>query len=471
MSDIKEIQKKQSLTKDKFAGLIKIIAPSIITSITTLIITSITTLIIFLNTRLVEILSNTLSLNIWAAKILIFTLIGYICLIVIITLYDLFFNKLKYKKILFIIITLCFFLIQGSVYFIDQHIQKTPPTKIIFLIANFDESNRKVDRTTENIKTKLKSSLSTYSDVQVLPLDEIITQDQGSTYARKKGKENKATVVIWGWYANQGAKGEQAEVNFEILDNPFVPQKIAYQVLKPEARGEETIESQKNSFTVRTKIKHNITALSLFVLGLAHLYENDWNKAIHLFNQTLTEGKEDNQLLQLDVVYFYNGYANYKAGYNQQSIENYNNAILVNPKDAAAYNNKGIALRGLGKHEEAIAAYDQTIKIDPKDAAAYNNKGNVLVYLGKYEEAIVAYDQAIKIDPKDAAAYNKKGILLRGLKKYEEAIAAHDQAIKIDPKNADAYRLKWFVLYYHLGKYEEAEEASDKAKEIESKSK
>jgi tetratricopeptide (TPR) repeat protein len=45
----------------------------------------------------------------------------------------------------------------------------------------------------------------------------------------------------------------------------------------------------------------------------------------------------------------------------------------------------------------AIKCYDEAIRLDPKDYAAWHNKGNALMYLGKYDEAIEAWDEVIKV--------------------------------------------------------------------------
>ena len=84
-------------------------------------------------------------------------------------------------------------------------------------------------------------------------------------------------------------------------------------------------------------------------------------------------------------------------------------AIKLDPNDADAWYNKGIALDNQGKYNEAIEAYDEAIRLDPKHAEAWNNKGNALYSQSKYNESIEAYDEAIKLDPKLAAAWNNKG--------------------------------------------------------------
>ena len=88
----------------------------------------------------------------------------------------------------------------------------------------------------------------------------------------------------------------------------------------------------------------------------------------------------------------------------KEAIEEYKNAIEIDPKLASAYVNMGYALDGLQKYDEAIAAYQKVIEIDPKYADAYNNMGIVFRKQGKYDEAIIAYKKAIELDPVDIIA-------------------------------------------------------------------
>ena len=69
----------------------------------------------------------------------------------------------------------------------------------------------------------------------------------------------------------------------------------------------------------------------------------------------------------------------------------------INPKFAAAYNNRGVAYDHKGDYDRAIQDYEQAIKLMPGFAQAYFNRGNA--YLGKsqYAQAIDDYNQAIRL--------------------------------------------------------------------------
>ena len=140
--------------------------------------------------------------------------------------------------------------------------------------------------------------------------------------------------------------------------------------------------------------------------------------------------------------------------------------VHINPNDARAWYNKGVALVNLGKHDEAIKCFDKAIKINPNDAKAWYNKGVELVNLGKYDEAIKCFDKAIKIDPNDAGTWSNKGAALGNLGKYDEAIKCFDKAIKIDPTDDKAWYNKGTALG-NFGKYDEAIKYFDKAIKID----
>ncbi len=109
-------------------------------------------------------------------------------------------------------------------------------------------------------------------------------------------------------------------------------------------------------------------------------------------------------------------------------------AAPVSSLAAGDYWMKGDELSDQGKYEEAIAQYDQAIALEPKAAAAWCGKGLALYELGRYDEALDAFDQAITINPNYAKAQYGRGLTLYELGLHDEAISAYDTALKIYPE-------------------------------------
>ena len=137
-------------------------------------------------------------------------------------------------------------------------------------------------------------------------------------------------------------------------------------------------------------------------------------------------------------------------------------AIKVNPNHAAAYSNRGNALKSLKRLDEAVASYDKAIRLKPDYAEAHSNRGNALLDLKRLDEAIVSYDRAIKLKLDYAEAYSNRGNAFLELKLYEEAIASYDQAIKLKPDHAEAYYNRGVTLF-ELRRLEQAVASYDLA--------
>ncbi len=102
-------------------------------------------------------------------------------------------------------------------------------------------------------------------------------------------------------------------------------------------------------------------------------------------------------------------------------------------KDLAwAYNNRGNAYRDLGEFRRAIEDYDQALQLDPGVAAAYSNRGIAYAELGELRRAIEDFDQALRLDPEDAVAYHNRGTAYRALGAYERAVEDWERAIGIE---------------------------------------
>jgi len=88
-------------------------------------------------------------------------------------------------------------------------------------------------------------------------------------------------------------------------------------------------------------------------------------------------------------------------------------------QNAKAWQNKAIALGGLGRkdeakeaNEEALAIFNHSLDRDPENVSLWKGKADVLAFLGRWEEALQAYSKVTEIDPEDYGAWGRKGEVL-----------------------------------------------------------
>jgi tetratricopeptide (TPR) repeat protein len=129
----------------------------------------------------------------------------------------------------------------------------------------------------------------------------------------------------------------------------------------------------------------------------------------------------------------------FKEGKVSDAIGHYEQALRTNPDYAMAHNNLGIALAQTGKIEEAIAHYEQAVRIKPDYAEAHCNLGIALAQAGKVEDAIPHFEQALRIKPDYAKAHDNLGVALARLDRLQEAVGHWEQALRIKPDYAEAH--------------------------------
>src|SRR5437867_472460 len=166
-----------------------------------------------------------------------------------------------------------------------------------------------------------------------------------------------------------------------------------------------------------------------------------------------------------------------------EALACYDRAAAFGYEDHVMWNNRGVALDGLGRHEDAIDAYTRAMRRSPTYEVAAYNLGNAFAQLGQFEEAVVAYDRALAIKPDYAdalydkalvlarmgrgkAAWNNKGFTFFMLGIHEEALACYERALAINP----AYKQAWYnkgYTFHGINRLEDAVTAYEKAIELD----
>jgi tetratricopeptide (TPR) repeat protein len=126
-------------------------------------------------------------------------------------------------------------------------------------------------------------------------------------------------------------------------------------------------------------------------------------------------------------------------GLNDESLSDFERAIVFDPKRWKAFHNRAISLAMLGRYDMALLDFDQAIQLKPNYANAYYNRGELHYERGNYQKAIDDYNSAIRYAPRDSEAYNSRGHAYYKTGNLTRAIADYDRAIQFDAENAAAY--------------------------------
>jgi tetratricopeptide (TPR) repeat protein len=119
-------------------------------------------------------------------------------------------------------------------------------------------------------------------------------------------------------------------------------------------------------------------------------------------------------------------------------------SIILNPKNASAYNLRGYMKWLSDKNDEAIADYSKAIEIDPKFIKPYFNRGNSKADKQDYVGAIADFTKVIEFDPNNIAALKQRSYAFTSKNKgaiSREAITDLLKLAKLEPNNKKHYEI------------------------------
>jgi tetratricopeptide (TPR) repeat protein len=151
-------------------------------------------------------------------------------------------------------------------------------------------------------------------------------------------------------------------------------------------------------------------------------------------------------------------------------IADQDRAIQLDPNNALARFNRGNK-RLLGatifhRYDHAIEEYTQAIRLEPTFAGAFHNRGKAFYRKGERDRAIADYSVAIRLDPARAVVYYDRAFALGRNREHQRALKDYTAAVRFDPKLADAHNgIAWSLL--KLGQPEPALAEINKALALE----
>ncbi len=137
---------------------------------------------------------------------------------------------------------------------------------------------------------------------------------------------------------------------------------------------------------------------------------------------------------------YYNlGNALVKNGQTDEAIRQFQEYIDLNPNDPFAHYNLATAFYNEGQLDEAISQYREAIHSEPGYVDAHNNLGIALGRKGQLDEAIKQFREVIRLKPDFAEAYDNLGIALLNQNQIGGAISQFQEAIRLNGNNAPAH--------------------------------
>lgn len=127
------------------------------------------------------------------------------------------------------------------------------------------------------------------------------------------------------------------------------------------------------------------------------------------------------------------------------AAQDYRDYLAKKPDDAVVHYDLGYAYTALQKPSEAKSEYEKAIALDPKMAAAYQNLGVTLIPTDP-AAAIEPLQHAAELMPEDARTKWLLGIALEATKKDALAIEQYQAAAKLDAKSVEIRNSLGFAL-------------------------
>ncbi len=184
---------------------------------------------------------------------------------------------------------------------------------------------------------------------------------------------------------------------------------------------------------------------------LAH-DQGNYEDEIALWNDVVTMNLS---AIQVAPAIMNRGNAYSAKGEFDKAMQDYDEAINLDPKNAGAYVNRALALARQGDFEAAMKDYAKAIALNPRQWQAYFNRAAELKDSGKLREAVADLSQVINLNPEFAGAYvNRANIYVRQ-SELDKAIADYNAALQRDSTLTDIY-ISRAKLFLRKKKYQQA---------------
>jgi tetratricopeptide (TPR) repeat protein len=108
-------------------------------------------------------------------------------------------------------------------------------------------------------------------------------------------------------------------------------------------------------------------------------------------------------------------------------------SIDIDANKPAIWNSLGNVLRDKGQASDAVSIYERTLRVNGNYPECWTNLSKALVDLGEFERAFQAVRRALQIDPALPESHNQLAEVYRKKSKFDQAIRAYKKSLELDP--------------------------------------
>lgn len=149
------------------------------------------------------------------------------------------------------------------------------------------------------------------------------------------------------------------------------------------------------------------------------------------------------------------GAARHSMGKFNLAVQDYSEAIKIEPNYPDAFNNRGTAWFDMGKFLAALADFDKAVELKPDYDLAIFNRARTLLELGFYKKAERDLSILTKLTPDNPLAHYHRGRALISLGRLNKAEQEYTRALELS-QNAAEPALARGVLRLRMGRFKEA---------------
>ena len=123
-----------------------------------------------------------------------------------------------------------------------------------------------------------------------------------------------------------------------------------------------------------------------------------------------------------------------------EAIEQYNQAIEINPNFAIIHHQLGVAYNRKGLSNYALACFERALQLNSKLASSYIEMAIILQNQRRQREIMPLFREAVANGCKDAELFAMMGRELLRIRNYDEAVLYCTYALQLEPNNTQAFQ-------------------------------